>query len=388
MFSNSLNQPLNDDTESHITPSGLEGNKTTITILSNPSPVFPPPYSPPSTTNNGTEDEPSKLDNVLYKKMLSLESMISDIHSSVIDNSFAYKDVSIQLSEINESMKQFQEETSIRLRKEFSKNNKLESIFPESFDNENSSVFGDQTSVTEYVEKEDVCYERVCNLVETLINDANSVLGASSTSDINSDSDESSSIASLSVSPKLPKKIFRSITLSRGSGVSNKKKAESVSDINFSRQFSQDSNTSKQQEMSKRVILPLLKDAEDIDIERLALISTSAVQEGSHQNSSTLHIDRSDLARLLLDEDPSRLLVSLIYWVVMFTIGSILFDSSLCNTAGTQIINVIKLFSKQRTNQRRRSLTIEAIECPIVFTQSFSPQFSNSSIISQRRRSI
>ncbi|KAJ9069510.1 hypothetical protein DSO57_1017832 [Entomophthora muscae] len=128
------------------------------------------------------------MDSLLYQKMLSLESLVSNIHESVVDQG-SYLDVSVQLKEINETMHRFQQEASVRLRKKLtgSLTSRPTSLYSQiSYDTDftlelmdtletpvidESPLEEDQQSAEEAVR-----YQRVCSLLENLITDASSVL--------------------------------------------------------------------------------------------------------------------------------------------------------------------------------------------------------------------
>lgn len=322
----------------------------------------PPPYT---ITSPKPAEERAVMDSLLYQKMLSLESMVSNIHETVVDQG-SYLDVSVQLKEINDTMHRFQQEASVRLRKKLtgSLSSRPASMYSQaSYDSEFTLELMDTAFTPEMEDspledqqgaEDAVRYQRVCSLLENLITDASSVLQDSPEQlpTVLQPSDEDGTV------------VFRQ----EPQGIQEDVGVKLLCEIKHG-------DSSEVHEIPTRNIMPLLDN--EVDLERLALMPVR------HQpQADPLFLNESINHSLLASANTTqRTILSLLYWTFLFTIGSILFDSSLCNTAGFQVMSILN--SASGPQPRRRSNTIDAPQ-----PQTFTPPTCNPPIVIARRKSL
>ncbi|KAI0226311.1 hypothetical protein L0F63_003302 [Massospora cicadina] len=296
--------------------------------------VMPPPYTIAVASKAQLEECPT-MDSLIYQKMLNLESMVSNIHDSVVDQG-TFLDVSIQLKEINESMQRFQQEASVRLRK------KLEgSLHFSSRPNSSCSRTSHDSEVTlspinspdpqdflqedkQHIE-DNVRYQRVCALLENLITDANSVLN---------DSPELSPTTIQLAADELAQFKYEAQRRSDEMGVRPSHEQEVLAAVH---------------EIPSQDAAPILDNG--VDLERLSLPPSDQITLGSRSMNNYIE------SILTSTDSIPRTIFSLFYWASIFIIGSILFDSSLCSVSGSQVISLFNSVSGEIRSRRRFSTT-------------------------------
>lgn len=353
----------------------------------------PPPYA--TAALEGTNlDKTRPIDNMLYQKMLSLESMVSTIHESVVDQGTTYVDVASQLKEINDSMSRFQQEASIRLRKKLAttSSHTPSALSEFSLDCEQTLEPSEIASCTDSYDKEDkaaeeetIRYQRVCSLLESLITDANSVLDSTPLPEDIALPEEEEDFDETEPANQ-PLNQISSSDLSEPFDIDNVTQEfdntdfapDDVVEVKFYCQVTRGGSQMQRHELSQRLVLPLLNDAQDVDLDRLALLPSL---DGLPDSQRVIHaeVDSQLLPNMFFDNGNSaqKMVISLLYWTFLFTVGSILFDSALCNMAGFQVVTLLNSISGTSSPTRNRSQTL--ISYPVtdadaeLVPQNFSP---------------
>lgn len=374
--------------------SDLPVSPETILISGEPSSLPPPPYATAALEGSPLE-KTRPIDNMLYQKMLSLESMVSTIHESVVDQGTTYIDVASQLKEIQDSMSRFQQEASIRLRKKLAVTGSLTpSAFSEfSLDCDQTIESSGIASCTDSFDKDEketaeetIRYQRVCSLLESLITDASSVLDSTPLPEDIALPEEDEDDFNYSEPANQPLNQISRSDLSEPFDINNISQEfdnnafapDDVVEVKFYCQVTKGGSQMQRHELSQRFILPLLNDAQDVDVDRLALLPSL---DGLPDAQRVIHteFDNQLLPNILFDNVNSaqKMVISLLYWTFLFTVGSILFDSALCNMAGFQVVTLLNSISGASPPTRNRSQTL--ISHPVTETddelvpQNFSP---------------
>ncbi|KAK9695917.1 hypothetical protein K7432_012742 [Basidiobolus ranarum] len=287
----------------------------------------------------------SVIENPIIEKMVHLESLCSTMHTMLESQSLAYKDVKTHLSEISKSIIHLDgQEPTPKISQ------KLNELLPQ----ETSILQPDSAELCEPTVEEpcddDTGYNRVCNMLDGLLNDAQTAIATPPPLEINYSEDTDEELASsaallIPIRQKLKEEIRAEVTNELSEAAKFQPPMPEVSsvkrdttEIRFWCQVVMDGQEQEPYQIPRKLVLPNLL---------------------PHRGDSTGSIDSSDSLTSNCTESEgvvgvyghSRAVVSMIYWTLLFALGVLLLDRYLIDLASGQVGNIMEHICPERRTE-------------------------------------
>ncbi|KAL1921717.1 uncharacterized protein VTP21DRAFT_10359 [Calcarisporiella thermophila] len=353
--------------------------------LANSPPLAPPPppYSPVPEAGERLVVEVCPSGNRPSMKINQLEDMVSSMRSALSDQAFAMSDLKSRLSDIQSLLAKLEarreQEPLTQEEAGFLESARtVQVLAQETIEGQTSSQLKEllaQTATQESETEEDDTYNRICSKLNELIQGATEAVTSPSTVSITPDM----LLHSATSSPPSP-----SHECSKGALIKRTNQDSHESDFHFLRESQSqlvnsilrvDSTIRTVDMLAKELVAPEARKEEWTNVERRLLfrhrsikrrfdsrrlrISPFTYEEASSMVSEHYYAS-TNVATLSLPPNAGWLFMHLVYWTLVLTLGSLLFESWYVDTARGQMMLVMETLVQAATDQRRVLLLEDA----------------------------